>query len=293
MAEVYLFWNGSGDRDRGELVRAFGRHGVEPVVLATETPDAALAAARRAVESGAERIIAIGGDGAVHLAANAVAETGTVLGIVPLGTGNDFARALGLLDGDVNAQVERALSAPTEIDAIRSTHGWITTVATLGFSGDVTDRANAMRWPRGQRRYALATLLQLPRLRTYAVEVEVDGRPVASETTLLAIGNTAYFGGGMKVCPDARPFDAAAQVVSIGGVSRRTFVRVFPKVFSGTHVDRPEVTDASGSVVTIMGTGTDLWADGERLGPLPVRLEVVRGALRVAGANVTRPAAAA
>jgi len=286
MAAVYVLVNAAGDGDPREVVEAFLRHDVAPIVLDTETPVAAASAARDAVAAGAERLVAVGGDGAVHLAANAVAGTDTVLGVVPLGTGNDFARALGLLDGGLDAQVERASAAPAAIDAIRSNHGWITTVATLGFSGDVTARANAMSWPRGQRRYALATLLQLPQLRTYEVEVEVDGQPVTSETTLLAIGNTAYFGGGMKVCPDADPADGAAQVVSIGDVSRRTFVRVFPKVFSGSHVDRPEVTVASGSVVTIDGADADLWADGERLGPLPARLEVVRGALRVAGANL-------
>ena len=289
MTEVHLLWNGVGGPPATGVVEAFRRRDVVPVVHATPTPEAATEAARDAVASGADRLVAIGGDGAVHLAAGTVAGTRTILGVVPAGTGNDFARATGLLDGDLDTQVGRALAEPVDLDAIRSGHGWITTVATLGFSGDVTARANAMRRPRGARRYAVATLLQLPRLRTYAVEVTVDGRRAVSRSTLLAIGNTAYFGGGMKVCPDAVPTDGRVQVVSIGDVSRTTFVRVFPRVFSGSHVDRPEVTVTSGSVVTIEGDGTDLWADGERLGPLPVRLEVVPGALRVAGARLPDP----
>ena len=285
MAEVHLLGNDADGARRDRVVDAFRRHGVEPVVHATGSPAEAAEAARRAVETGAERVVALGGDGSVHLAADAVAGSGTILGVVPAGTGNDFARALGLLEGDLDAQVRRALSEPVDVDAIRSDHGWITTVATLGFSGDVTERANSMRWPRGARRYALATLIQLPRLRTYDVDVAVDGRRVVSQTTLLAVGNTAWFGGGMKVCPDAVPTDGRVQVVSIGDVSRTTFATVFPRVFSGGHVERAEVTVESGSAVTIEGNGADLWADGERLGPLPVRLEVVPGALRVAGAR--------
>ena len=107
-------------------------------------------------------------------------------------------------------------------------------------------------------------------------------------TTLLAVGNTAFFGGGMRICPDAHPDDGRLHVVSIGDVPRRTFLRVFPTVFSGRHVRRPEVDVDVGTVATIHGgdVDVDVWADGEPLGPLPVRLEVVPAALHVAGARV-------
>jgi len=268
------------------VIDGFGRLGVEATVLAAQTVTDARAAARRAVEDGATRLVAVGGDGVVSIAVNAVAESETVLGVVPAGTGNDFARALGLLDGDVDAQVARALDEPAGIDAIRTNHGWVATVATLGFSGDVTARANELSWPRGQLRYTLATLLQLPRLRTLPVTVEVDGRRVGGDTTLLAVGNTAFFGGGMRICPDARPDDGQLQVVSIGDVPRRTFLRVFPTVFSGRHIRRPEVSTASGTSVTIHGADADVWADGELLGPLPVHLGVVPGAVLVAGCDI-------
>ncbi|MFN3255977.1 MAG: diacylglycerol/lipid kinase family protein [Ilumatobacter sp.] len=283
-----------GRQHLDRVVDSLERRGVEARLIQASSPEQARAGAQRAVADGTRRLIAVGGDGVVHLAVTAVATTNTVLGVVPFGTGNDFARALGLLDGDIDAQIDRALAAPVAVDAIRTSHGWVATVATLGFSGDVTERANALRWPRGQHRYTVATLMQLPRLRTLPVVVEVDGRSVGGDTTLLAVGNTAYFGGGMLICPAARPADGRVQVVSIGAVSRLRFLRVFPSVFSGRHVERREVDVAQGSRVTVSGASSsdgsapalDVWADGERLGSLPIELEVVPGALAVAGARL-------
>lgn len=260
----------------------------DAVVLAGSSLDVAVATAERAVSDGIDRLVAVGGDGVVNIAVNAVARSRTLLGVVPHGTGNDFARALGLLDGTRDDHVDRALAEATPIDAMLTNHGWVATVATFGFSGDVTARANALRWPRGQLRYTVATLAQLPRLRSLAVTIDVDGRPSEVETTLLAVGNTEYFGGGMRICPDARPDDGRFQVVCIGAVSRLRFLRVFPTVFSGRHIGKADVTTDSGSVMTIDGADVDLWADGERLGPLPVRIEVVPGAVNVAGALQSR-----
>lgn len=291
MAHVHVLGNPSARRDRlSDVVDSLARRGVDAVVLEAESVDGAIEIARRAVADGATRLMAVGGDGVVNIAVNAVAGTETILGVVPHGTGNDFARALDLIDGGLDDQIDRALADPTGVDAISTNHGWVATVATLGFSGDVTARANTLRWPRGQLRYTVATLLQLPRLRTIPVSVEVDGQPLGGDTTLLAIGNTPYFGGGMRICPDVRTDDGRLQAVSIGAVSKPTFVRVFPSVFSGRHIERPEVASASGAVVTVDGADVELWADGDLLGPLPARLEVVPAALRVAGVRRDRVA---
>lgn len=290
MRSVFVLGNLTDDEQRQrvrDVVAAARRYDVEAVAIEATTPTAVAAELTDAVAEGCERLLAVGGDGVAHLAVNAVAGTDTILGLIPDGTGNDFARALGLLDGDdtdLDGRVRRALSTPSPVDAVRTDHGWVASVATLGFSGDVTARANALRWPTGSHRYTVATLLQLPRLRTLDVVVTVDGERLGDDTTLLAIGNTAYFGGGMKVCPTARPDDGLFHAISIGAVSRRRFLRVFPTVFSGRHVDRPEVSTATGTVAIVDGPGDiTLWADGERLGPLPVRLDLVPAAVRVAG----------
>ena len=277
---------GTGDVERVVgLVQALGN---EVRLLEATSAAASEQMAADAVASGAERVVAVGGDGLVRIAVRAVAETDVVLGIVPQGTGNDFARALGLLEGPLETHVARALEPGMPVDAMRTSHGWAASVATMGFAGDVTARANGLRWPRGGQRYTVATLLQLPRLRTLRASVIVDGVVHDADTTMLSVGNTAYFGGGMRICPDARPDDGRLQVVVIGAVGRPTFLRVFPRVFGGRHVSHPDVQVYSGRSVTVTSPDmVTMWADGDELGPLPVTCEAVQGALRVAGAKLS------
>ncbi len=291
MSTVHVLGNpaargGTGDVERvvGAVVAA--KH--QAVLLEAPSAEDAARVASDAVAAGADRIIAVGGDGLVRIAVGATAETGCTLGIVPQGTGNDFARALDLLDGRLDDHVRRALAAPVAVDAMRTEHGWVASVATVGFSGDVTDRANGLRWPRGQQRYTVATVLQLPRLRRLGLTVTIDGETHDAATTMLSVGNTAYFGGGMRICPEARPDDGLLQTVVIGDVSRSTFLRVFPRVFGGRHVDHPDVaTYRSASVRIAAADGADvmMWADGDPLGPLPLTCTAVPGALQVAGAT--------
>lgn len=280
----------------GNLTAAHGRSDVDDVEdrlreaghvihrIRATTADESRVGARAAVAGGAERLVVVGGDGVVRIAVDAVAGSATQLGIVPQGTGNDFARALGLHGGDLDAAIDAALSETVPIDAMKTNHGWVASVATLGFAGDVTDRANRLRWPRGQQRYTVATLLQMPRLRGIAATIEIDGTVHDAATTMLAVGNTQYFGGGMKICPDARPSDGELQTVVIGDVPRRTFLRVFPRVFAGRHLSHRDVVAYRSRSVTIAGDPSVMvWADGDPLGPLPVTCTAVAGAIRVAG----------
>jgi diacylglycerol kinase (ATP) len=157
------------------------------------------AALRHAVSTGVQRVIVIGGDGTVNLAVNVLAQTGVELGIVAGGTGNDSARALGLPFDDPTAAIAAALSPAVAVDALRTDHGWAMTVATVGFSVAVNKRANRLRFPRGAALYRRATIEELPRLRTLPMTLTVDGVAHPIETTLLAVANGAYFGGGMQI----------------------------------------------------------------------------------------------
>jgi diacylglycerol kinase (ATP) len=247
-----------------------------------------------AVADGAERIVAVGGDGLVHHVVQHVAGTGCGLGIVPCGTGNDLALGLGLAvdrHGEALA-IGRSLGPTTPIDALRTTHGWVASLATLGFSAAVNAHAEALRWPRGSLRYTVATLLELPRLATVGVVLTVDGEAHALEATLLAFGTTAYFGGAMAVCPGARPADGVSDVTVIGPVGRLDLLRTFPKVFRGTHLAHPAVRTLTGVDLALESAGPEVavWADGEPLGPLPLQATTVAGALHVAGAVPATPA---
>lgn len=239
--------------------------------------------AREAVAAGATRLVVLGGDGIVHLGLQAVAGRATVLGIVPIGTGNDFARGIAGIPDDPLAAAEVALGDSRPLDAIRVGDRWVASVATGGFSGDVNERANRLRRPRGPSRYTVATVLELPRLVNRPIEVVVDGEPVDYEAAMLAVANTAWFGGGMHICPTAEPDDGLLDVTVVAGVGRIELLRFFNLVFSGRHLDHPKVHTHRGRTIEVRGPEPMVvWGDGEYVGPTPLRLEAVPGAVGLA-----------
>ncbi len=225
------------------------------------------------------RLLIAGGDGLIHHALPAVAGTGIDVGIVGVGSGNDFARGLGL-PSKVGPAVEAALGPTRPLDLIATDDGaYAASVVTAGFSGTVNARANALRFPPGQQRYTVATLLELPRLRPVDLELVVDGTPHHLPASLVAVANTPYFGGGMAICPDADPDDGLLDVTVIGATSALTLGRMLPTVFSGRHVRHPAVTVHRGAKVSVE-FDAPWWADGE-----PFRgqtFTAARSALRVA-----------
>jgi diacylglycerol kinase (ATP) len=220
-----------------------------------------------------------------HLALQACSGTTTALGIVPTGTGNDLATALGLPLADPAASARLLVDGRVRaVDAVRSAEQWWACVLGTGFDGAVNDRANRMRWPRGRRRYDLAVIAELRGYRPMRFLLDVDGARSEVDAMLIAVGNAPSYGGGMKVCPDAILDDGLLDVVVVGPLSRTRFLRLFPRVFAGTHVDDSSVTVQRGRHVTIDGpAAATAYADGERIGGLPLSCVVHAGALRVIG----------
>jgi diacylglycerol kinase (ATP) len=238
---------------------------------------------RIAAGNDVDAIVAIGGDGMAHLALQACAGTATALGIIPTGTGNDLATALGLPVGDPATSTTLLVDASVRtIDAVRCGDVWWACVLGTGFDAAVNDRANRMRWPRGRRRYDLAILAELRTYRPRRFVLAIDGMREEVDAMLVAIGNAPSYGGGMKVCPDAKLDDGLLDVVVIGPLTRRRFLRLFPRVFAGTHVADPSVTTYRGREVVLEGAAT-AYADGEPMGTLPLTSRVEPGALRVIG----------
>lgn len=264
------------------VVREFETRGQEVVEVSGDTPGDTERAAADVVAGGAERLVVLGGDGMVHIAVQAVAETRTILGILPLGTGNDFAGGLGL-PTDLSAAVQAALGSPKAIDLMRVGPRWAASVATVGFSAAVNARANSMRWPRGASRYTLATVLELPRLATQVYELTIDGKTHEVPATLITIANTGDFGGGMRISPSADPTDGVLEVTVVGNAGRFELLRWFRNVFDGTHLDHSKVSTLRGSHITITSPDTQVWADGEPIGDTPINIEAVPGALQLAG----------
>ena len=238
-----------------------------------------------AVADGTCGVLALGGDGMVNLALQAVAGTPVPLGILPAGTGNDFAASLEL-PGDLRAATDLALDALATgtrrtVDAVRSGDRWWGCVLGAGFDSAVTERANRMTWPRGPRRYDLAILAELRVFRPQPFRIVLDGEPWDTEAMLVAVGNGRSYGAGMRVTPAAQLDDGLLDVMVLHPVSKPRFARSFPSVYRGTHVDLPFVSTRRARVVELISDGMVAYADGERLGELPVRSEVVPGALHL------------
>ncbi|CAL9323010.1 diacylglycerol kinase [Streptomyces sp. SudanB52_2052] len=293
-SEITLFVNPTAGRGRGaraaqpaaSALRAAGFS--VRTVLGEDAADA-LVRARAAVEAGTGALIAVGGDGMANLALRAVAGTRTPLGLVAVGTGNDFARALGLPVREPAAagrMIADALKCERirDIDLGQVGDRWFGTVLASGFDSRVNDRGNRMRRPAGRLKYDLAMLAELAAFRPLAYRIRLDDGEVREiEATLVAVGNGSSYGGGMRICPGADPTDGMFDITVVGDCSRTTLLRVFPRVYRGTHVDHPKVTVLRAARVEIAAEDVTGYADGEPLGPLPLTARCVRGGVRVVG----------
>jgi diacylglycerol kinase (ATP) len=247
-------------------------------------------AARLALKARPDALVVVGGDGMVSLGVNLLAGTKVPLGIVPSGTGNDMARGLGIPVGNTEAAIELLLGllrqAPRVIDAGRVTEAdgrttWFASVLSAGFDAVVNERANLMRWPRGRSRYNLALLRELAVLRPISYRLTVDGVVSETRAVLVAVGNNVSLGGGMRVVPDAELDDGLLDVFVAQPMSRTAFLRIFPRVFKGTHVSDPRVSIVRARSIRIEAETVVAYADGERIGLLPIDVAVVPAALRV------------
>lgn len=245
----------------------------------------------RALALTPDALVVVGGDGMVSLAVNAVAQTSVPFAVVPAGTGNDLARGIGIPIGDINAAVEHLVTSlerePERLDLgrITNTDGsevrWFASILSAGFDAVVNERANAMTWPKGKSRYTLALLRELFAFQAVEYQLTVSGKTRTEKAMLISVANNTSMGGGMKVAPDASMRDGVLDAFVLRPLSKFRFLRLFPRVFAGTHVGEPEVLIERCTHVTIDAPGIVAYADGERVWALPVHVDVVPAAVRV------------
>jgi diacylglycerol kinase (ATP) len=238
--------------------------------------------ARRAVSEGYDDLVVMGGDGMVHLALQAIAGSSTALGVIATGSGNDVARALDIPPRKPMAAVDVVLGGATRlIDTARAGRTHYATVLCTGFDSLVNERANRMTWPTGQMRYNFATLAELRVFRPLSYRLELDGETHELDAMLVAVGNCPSYGGGLRICHGAEVDDGLLDVVIIKPVSKFELLKVYPRLFKGTHVTHPSYEHHAVKRITVAAEGIVAYADGERLDPLPVTVEVVPEAVRV------------
>lgn len=263
--------------------------------------------AREAFTRG-DGVVACGGDGTIAALAGLASEVDGALAIVPTGAGNDFARHLGIdhrrpLDAVALVTDPARGAMLTRVDLGRATAAdgatrWFTTVANTGFDAEANRWANGVRWATGTPLYVLAMLRTIVAYRPQTILVRADDHEWQGPAWLVAVGNTSRYAGGMRITPDAQVDDGLLDVCIVGRTSRLEFVARFPTVFKGTHTRADTTELRRGSRVALSadaaaanGRALELWASGERVGPLPAHLEVVPGAAQVlvpAGASATR-----
>lgn len=288
-----------------QLARRLTAAGDVVSVLVGDTAGHSTRLVAGAVEGGTDLVVAVGGDGLVHLAVQGLARTGTALAVVPSGTGNDYARALVIPRRDTAAAIELAVRGePVRVDLARleppaGTGGpvrWFAEVLSAGFDSRANARANAMRFPRGSARYTVAVLAGLGDTRGMDLTVTVDGVLHRHRAELVTVGNTAYYGGGLAMLAGADPADGRLDVVVVDEVGPLRLLALFPRVFGGHHLGLGIVHRYAGVRVELASGDRDVltYADGEPFTPLPLALTCVPGALQVVrGPAPTRPGACA
>jgi diacylglycerol kinase (ATP) len=249
-----------------------------------------IASAKREIATKPDALIVVGGDGMVNLGVNLVAGTGVPLGLIPAGTGNDMARVLGIPHEDQAAALDvliEALNHPARvIDAglVTAANGdtrWFGCMLSAGFDSIVNERANTMQHPKGASRYTLAMLRELITLKPIQYKITHDGVTFESGGVMMSVGNGVSLGGGMKVTPTAIVDDGLLDILVVGPLTRIQFLRIFPKVFAGTHIADPRVKIIKARKIRIEAPEVIAYTDGERFAPLPIDIEVKPGALLV------------
>ena len=275
---------------RGQLVlKTLAERGQDFLDLSGNTMDEANANARHAINDGQiYGLVVVGGDGIAHLGVNIACDTGISLGIIAAGTGNDLARSIGMPEGDVVAGTHAVLDklgSPRRVDAIKahSSTGqfWFFGTASAGFDALCNQRANQMSWPKGQRRYDIAMVLELAKFKPIHYEATIDGEHRSFDAMLCAVANGPAFGGGMLIAPEANVEDGYLDLFIVHAMSRIELLKVFPKVYTGRHVTHPAVEFVRAKSVKLSSGNMPVYSDGEARGHSPLSATVVPGALSV------------
>ena len=273
-----------GAQRRHDAVRAAAaRQGIE--VRCPASPQEMEHAAREAALAGASRVIAAGGDGAVHYVLNGIAGTSAALGIIPCGSGNDLAVNLGIRD-DIEAAAEIAFHAPVrpcDLCRLEPFGRHFACIASFGLDSHANRVANAHTGPfRGTALYVWSLLHALAKFQPAEVTVQHDAGTYRDRILLLVAANASSYGGGMRIAPSANLIDGLLDVVAVGKMTRLKLLWCFPEVFSGRHVRRREVTVLKTARLSVESSRPlEIFADGEYIGRTPARIEVLPGALRV------------
>jgi YegS/Rv2252/BmrU family lipid kinase len=286
--------NGSTGRRWPEIAHKAAGVGLEGDALLSERRGHLGELAREAALAGSRVLVVVGGDGSINEVVNGLAgiENPPALAIIPCGTGGDFVRTFGI-PSDIAAAARVALTGDTRtIDLGRvSYRSWdgsdgsalFANVASAGMSGAIAQRANDTSKALGAKAsYLWATFAVFAGWSAVEMRLTVDAETRSGRMFDVVVANGRFFGGGMKMCPDADVGDGLLDVVTIGDVTKRDLVLTMPKIYRGTHLPHPKAEALRGRVITVeTDEPVPVELDGEQPGTTPARFEVLPGALQL------------
>jgi YegS/Rv2252/BmrU family lipid kinase len=251
--------------------------------------------ARLAASDGYHFLVAVGGDGTINEVANGLLNSpdadATTLGVVSTGTGNDFIRSMGIprdyikackcVMGNHRSLIDVGLVEFKQNG--KTARRYFINGAGVGFDAEVTETSHRMpRLVNNTVPFVLSLLKTLPTYRNKDVQMSIDGRQEKRRVLSVIVSNGAYFGGGMRIAPEAELNDRHLDVLTIGDVGKAELLQVFPRVYKGTHITHPKVRMEKAEKITIeCDRRILLQADGELLGEGPVTFQIVPAALNV------------
>jgi len=250
-------------------------------VVRTESLEHGVDEATRAADEG-EIPVVMSGDGLVGQVGGALAETGSAMGILPGGRGNDLGRVLRIPSEPAGAVAVLADGNEREIDVGVVNDRRFLCIASLGFDSEANRIANEVRFVKGNLVYAYAALRTLAAWRPHRFTVVVDGERTECFGYSVAVANSRAYGGGMFVAPNAQLDDGMFDVVLTAHIGKLRFLKGLPQVFKGTQIDNEEITTRRGAEVEVTADENfAIYADGEHLADLPAKLRVLPRALKV------------
>jgi len=261
--------------------QAFTQHEVATDILVTAYRGHATLQVAQSDLGSCDGLVAIGGDGTVFEVLNGLYrhpdKARIPLGVIPVGTGNAFARDLGLLGGEWRKGVDIIAGwNRRKVDVGRVTTAaeqiYFLNIVGMGFAVDAG--LSARKFKRlGNVAYTLGTLWQTLQLKSYALRMEIDGHPVEQENIFAEISNTRYTGTSFLIAPGAEMDDGLLDVTLLRKLSRLRLLRLFPTIYSGSHVEHEEISVLRGKFIRILAPGGYLLApDGEFCGTTPAEI---------------------
>jgi YegS/Rv2252/BmrU family lipid kinase len=276
---------GKAGRVLDDVLGALGGHGLQVCSELTRDLAHARELAREACLAG-ETVVCLSGDGMVGAVADVLREfPDALLGVLPGGRGNDLARVLGIPADPIEACAIVAAGFSRRLDLGEVDGKAFVGIASVGFDSDANRIANEAPAWLGGLVYAYGALRALLFWRPARFQVELDppGERHSFEGYTVGACNSKTYGGGMRAAPDALLDDGLLDVVVLEGVSKLSFVaKILPKVFSGTHVREPTVKVFRSREIAISADRPfTMYADGDPIGDLPLRVRAISGAVRV------------